>query len=154
MRSHATLTASANVSNGDTVTVNGTAITFVTSGATGAQVNIGADAAASLTNLRNYINANTVALNARSERTLGQLATVLTVLHTGTGTLTLAETSAALTVSSITNPYSYRLFPRGLKGRIYAIGMESLTVSGRTTAQAAASEFALYRARLTELGVT
>jgi|GEM_PF-3136347 len=153
MRSHATLTASANVSNGDPVTVNGTTITFVASGATGTQVNIGVDAAASLTNLRNYINANSVALNARAERTLGQLATVLTVLHTGTGTLTLTEASASLTVSSITNPYAFRLLPRSLKGKIYAVAMEDLTASGRTAAQAAASEFALYRARLTELGI-
>lgn len=152
-RSHATLTASTNVSDGDAVTVNGTVITFVTSGASGAQVNIGTDAAASLVNLRTYINANSSTLNARAERTNGQAATVLTVLHTGTGTLTLTESSATLAVSSITNPYAIRLFHRGLKGKIYAVGMEDLTVSGRTPAQAAAHEYELYRAYLTAIGV-
>lgn len=154
MRSHATLTASANVSNGDTVTVNGTTITFVTSGATGAQVNIGADANASLAALAVYINANSGTLNARAERTTGQAANVLTVLHTGTGTLTLAESSASLTVSAITNPYQIRVLPRGIKGKLYAVAMDDLTASGLTPAQAAAAEYAVYRARLTSLGIS
>lgn len=44
--------------NGETVTIDGHVITFVTSGATGQQVNIAADAAAQATALGNYIAAN------------------------------------------------------------------------------------------------
>jgi len=48
-----------NASAGDTATVNGVAITFVSSGATGNQVNIGASAAATATALYNFLNAST-----------------------------------------------------------------------------------------------
>lgn len=44
--------------NGETVTIDGHVISFVTSGATGQQVNIAADAAAQATALGNYIAAN------------------------------------------------------------------------------------------------
>jgi hypothetical protein len=47
-----------NPRNGDTVTINGTIVTFVTSGATGNQVNIGTDAAATATALCTMLNAS------------------------------------------------------------------------------------------------
>lgn len=154
MRSHATITAAGNVAANDTVTVNGTVITFVAAAPVGAQVLIGADGAASLANLKTYINANKATLNARAEQTLGQAATVLTVLHTGSAVLTLAKSAASLTLSAITNPYSWALLPRALVGTIYAIAMNDLTVSGETAAANAAAEYAGFKARLQGKGVT
>lgn len=153
MRSHATITATGNVAANDTVTVNGTVITFVAANPVGAQVLIGADGAASLANLKTYINANRATLNARAEQTTGQAATVLTVLHTGSAVLTLVKSAANLTLSAITNPYSWALLPRGLEGTIYAIAMNDLTVAGVSAAADAAAEYAGFKARLQGKGV-
>lgn len=153
-RSHATITASGNVSNSDTVVVNGTTITFVTSGATGAQVNIGADAAASLAALKTYINANSATLNARAEQTTGQVSTVLTVLHTGASLLTLTKSATNLALSSITQPYRVGLFLRGIKGTVYAVAMRNLTEAGQSAAAAALAEYTGFKARLQGKGVT
>lgn len=152
-RSHATATAAGNVSAGQTETINGTAITFVASGATGNQVNIGADAAATLVNLRTFINANTVALTARAEFTAGQANTVLSVFRTDAGMLTLATTAPNITHSSITTPYGYRGYIRNILGTTYALGLDDLTLNGMTPAQAAAREYALFRPVLTALGI-
>lgn len=51
-----TVTFTGNTANSETLTINGVVITFVTSGATGAQVNIGATAAATVQNLLGLIN--------------------------------------------------------------------------------------------------
>jgi len=53
------LTLSTNPNNGDTATIQGTTITFVTSGATGNQVNIGADNEATAVNLLAMLQAST-----------------------------------------------------------------------------------------------
>jgi hypothetical protein len=52
------ITFTGNAVAGDTVTVNGVVITFVTSGATGNQVNIGASATATATALYSFLNAS------------------------------------------------------------------------------------------------
>lgn len=49
-------------SNGETVTIGATAITFVTSGAAGNQINIAGSTAAQATALRDFINAHSAAL--------------------------------------------------------------------------------------------
>jgi hypothetical protein len=54
----ASITLASNPSASDTVTVNGTAVTFVASGASGNQVNIGVSAAATATSLFNFLNAS------------------------------------------------------------------------------------------------
>jgi hypothetical protein len=53
------ITIVSNPASGDTVTINGTTVTFVTSGGTGNQVNIGASAAATATALYTMLNAST-----------------------------------------------------------------------------------------------
>jgi pectate lyase-like protein len=52
------ITLAANPANNDTVTINGTVVTFVTSGATGNEVSIGASAAATATALYSMLNAS------------------------------------------------------------------------------------------------
>ncbi len=54
-----TYTFVANPTNTQTIVLNGTTVTFVTSGATGNQVNLGADVAATLFNLETFLNATT-----------------------------------------------------------------------------------------------
>ena len=88
----------ANPSAGDTVTINGVTITFVASGATGAQVAIGADASATATALATYLTAQTTnaSLNVASYAASAGVVTITykTVGTTGNG-FTLARSSAA-----------------------------------------------------------
>jgi len=53
-----TITFSRNPGIGATITLNGTVITFVSSGATGTQVNLGADLGTTLTNLMTLLNSS------------------------------------------------------------------------------------------------
>ena len=53
-----TITIGTNPANGDTITINGTVVTFVTSGASGLQVNIGANATATATALQAMLSAS------------------------------------------------------------------------------------------------
>src|SRR3974390_1783996 len=57
---YATAVFAANPSNGHTVTVNGTVVTFVTGTPTGAQVKIGADLATTLVSAAAYFAANAI----------------------------------------------------------------------------------------------
>jgi hypothetical protein len=66
-----------NPRNGDTVTINGTAVTFVTSGATGNQVNIGANAAATATALCTMLNASSDKNLKRSQPYTNRIAGVV-----------------------------------------------------------------------------
>lgn len=83
----------------ETVTINGHAITFKTSGATGPQVNIGANAVATAQSLKAVINAapGTYLVTASGDND----TLLLTALATGTGgnSITLTESAANLTVS-------------------------------------------------------
>jgi hypothetical protein len=104
-----------NVSNGDTVTINGAVYTFVTS-LSGAsyEVLIGANADASLTNLRKAVNGSGIpgtdyGLNTAVNRdvTAGAVtshAITLTAISTGTigNSLTLAKSATTLTVGGAT----------------------------------------------------
>lgn len=104
----ATLVSTGTFSDGDTVTINGVVLTMKTTlGATPGNVLIGASAAASITNLAAAINAPTtttaqfVALtDSTAIATMSKFtatatsATVLTIVGTGTGRLTLSETAA------------------------------------------------------------
>ncbi|CAB4162548.1 hypothetical protein UFOVP786_69 [uncultured Caudovirales phage] len=85
-----TLTFGGQPTANDTVTLNGTAITFKASGATGAQVNIGATATLTATNLLTYITTNTVALGINA----AQAGTVLTVEANAAGAVGNAITLA------------------------------------------------------------
>lgn len=85
----------------DTVTINGHAITYKASGATANQVNLGADANATIDNLVTVINAlpATYAVSAEADHTASRL--YLTSLAAGAAgnSIALAESSTATTVS-------------------------------------------------------
>ncbi len=87
-----------------TVTVNGVAIEFVASGATGSQVNIGADATATADNLRTFLSTS---VNASiDDATYGGTGTTITITHKTPGTagnsFTLAKSNAQPTISGAT----------------------------------------------------
>lgn len=105
--SSAVLTGSGTFSNGETITINGTVFTAVSSiGSTAGNFLIGANLAASLTNLAGLINAPTttsstqVAFTAVADIenvqkfTAVAAATTVTITGIGTGRLILAETAA------------------------------------------------------------
>lgn len=96
-----TITIASNPSDGDTVTVNGVAVTFKTSGATGNQVNIGASAGATATALAAFLNAASQA--ALSVATYAANASAVTVTYDVKGVagnaFTLASGQASVTVS-------------------------------------------------------
>lgn len=104
----ATVTSSgANVSNGDTLTIGGVVITFVTATPVGSQVQIGPDAQATLANLVLFINKgglnDTLAGIAIAQRT-GLLVITLWATLPGTAgnSTTLAKSAASLTISGAT----------------------------------------------------
>lgn len=98
---------SANPANNDTLTIGGTAITFVTSGATGNQVNIGTSLAATLASLlalcKGSADANLVKFvygisGASGNRFNANAAEP----GSGGNALTLAKSSSAITLSAAT----------------------------------------------------
>ncbi len=106
-----TVTFSANPTASDTLTIAGSAITFVASGATGMQVNIGANLAATLANLLTFLNAS--ADTGLVKATYGLGGSVLTITANQTvsaganagsagNALTLAKVSTAITLSGAT----------------------------------------------------
>ncbi len=82
-----------------TVTINGTTFTFVASGATGNQVNIGATLAATMTALAVALNASVIAGVALATYT--GTATALTMVHD-----TLGATGNGFTLAASTTPVS------------------------------------------------
>jgi hypothetical protein len=100
----ATATFSANPANSDTLTIAGTAITFVTSGATGNQVNIGGSLAATLANLitllTNSTDPNLIKVN---QSVSGQVVTLTAnfnqVVGAAGNALTLAKSSTVIAIS-------------------------------------------------------
>lgn len=96
------VTFGANPANSNTLTIAGAAITFVTSGATGQQVNIGLDTTATAQATKALINANP----ALYKVTAAGLANVLTLTAIEIGTngnaVTLAASALQPTVSGAT----------------------------------------------------
>ncbi|MGO4171557.1 DUF3383 domain-containing protein [Bosea sp. TAF32] len=97
--------AAGNAANNDVVTVNGTGVTFKTSGAAGNQVNIGADNIASAAALATFLNGSTDAgIAAASYFALnGTVYVVYDVPGTAGNAFTLAKTGGAnITLSGAT----------------------------------------------------
>ncbi|HEY5046715.1 MAG TPA: hypothetical protein VII49_01680, partial [Rhizomicrobium sp.] len=93
------VTFGSNPTNGDTVTVNGVAITFVTSGATGNQVNIGGSAAATALALYTFLAAQTANASLNVARYAMDATGSVVLIYAGVATgLTLAKSSTAMTV--------------------------------------------------------
>ncbi len=101
-RAKGTITFAANPSASSTITLNGTTVTFVASGATGNQVNIAGTLAATLTALATFLNASADVQITKCFYHVN--ATVLTVVYKTAGTSGNAFTLAAsvATVSGAT----------------------------------------------------
>lgn len=99
-----TVTFSVNPTAGDTVTLNGTVFTFVASGATGNQVNIGVDLATTLTSAAVVYNASVVAGVALATYTEnGTVVTVTYDTYAAAGnTYTLAASAATASGATLT----------------------------------------------------
>jgi hypothetical protein len=104
----ATVTSSgANVSNGDTLTIGGVVITFVTAAPVGSQVQIGPSAQDTLQNLVLFINRgglnDALAGIAIAQRTSLLVVTLWATLPgTAGNSTTLAKSAASLTISGAT----------------------------------------------------
>lgn len=99
-----TVTLTANPAANDTVTINGTAVTFVAASPTVNQVLIGASAAATAQNLQALLAASTdVNLSACSYSLSGSVITVTAIAVGIAGNaITLAKTSSSITLSDAT----------------------------------------------------
>jgi hypothetical protein len=94
---------SGNPAVNDTVTVNGVAVTFVASGATGNQVNIGANAGATALALYTFLAAQTSNTSLKVGRyDMDALGTTVICYSAASPSFTLAESSSAITVTALT----------------------------------------------------
>lgn len=87
--------------NPDTVTVNGTAITFVSINPTGSQVLVGATSSITATNLKTFLSASVDSNIVQATYSISGLVITVTAVAVGTGgnSFTLAKSSTSLTVS-------------------------------------------------------
>lgn len=145
LKSTATLLSAGTFSDGDTVTIGGVVFTAKTAlGVTAGQFLIGANAAASITNLTGLINApgttnsTGVALSAADQATISDdlgltavatSSTVMTITGVGSGRLILSETAANWSWSS---NYIHAYF--GKKGAIDLVVQDTSPVDMRPTA--------------------
>ncbi|WP_369067473.1 DUF3383 family protein [Burkholderia gladioli] len=99
-----TVTLTTNPAANDTVTINGTAVTFVAAAPSGSQVLIGGSAAATAANLQAFLAASADAnLSQCSYSTTGAVTTVTAIALGNAGNaITLAKSSSAITLSGAT----------------------------------------------------
>jgi hypothetical protein len=117
----------------DTVTIGGTTITFVLSGAAGSQVNIGADAVATAAALAAYVNANSGSLGVTAVSGVdieGAVRCTLVAVAAGAGgnSIALAKSSSAITLSaaSLTGGSAIGVVPSGMRRGAVATGADYL----------------------------
>jgi hypothetical protein len=136
-----TITFSAAPANNDTVTVNGVVITWVTSGATGNQINIPGTAALAAAALQTFLaSSSNPLLTVMSYTNPASAPTVVYCLATTSGSggnsYTLAKTSTAITVSGAT-------LTGGGVGTAINTMLSGTTALGAYTAAGQAAESAL-----------
>lgn len=90
--------------NNDTITVNGTLVTYVTSGATGSQINIGTDLAATMTATAAFLNGSAdTSIDDMTYSVVGtKIYCVSKITGTGGNAYTLAKSGTNLSVSGAT----------------------------------------------------
>lgn len=96
-----TIVLTGNPANSDTITVNGTLITFVTGTATGSQVHIGASAQITAANLNTFLanSVNTNIVQASYSIVAETITVTFNQVGTGGNAFTLAKSSANITIS-------------------------------------------------------
>lgn len=103
MQADGTVTAGSNPANSDTLTIAGTAITFVTGTPSGNQVKIGASDTVTMANLLAFLQASSDVNLITCSYFLDSTGLILTVTSIVTGpggdTITLTKSSSALTLS-------------------------------------------------------
>ena len=120
MAATGSITFSAQPAVNSTVTINGTAFTFVASGATGNQVNIGANLAATMTALAVALNASVVAGVALATYT--GTATALTMVYDVLGSTGNTFTLAASTTPASNGTVSAATLTGGLNAHTFHVG--------------------------------
>lgn len=120
-------------SDGDTVTINGQAITFVTAGASGMEIEIPGTIGATATALANFINDNTTALGVSA--TVAAAVTTITANDPGeTGnSITLAKSGTNIAVSGATLTGGTDITETVAdveRGRWYQLGVETALPQG------------------------
>ena len=98
-----TFTFTAQPAATSTITINGVTVTFVASGATGAQVNIGASVTATVTALQTYLAAATGALATQTYVAAANVLTV-TAVTAGTAANTVAIAASASANATLSAP--------------------------------------------------
>ena len=122
VKAYGTISISGQPSNGDSFTIDGTAVTFVSSSPTGNQVIIGSSAAVTMQNLLNFLAASTDVNISLATYTInglvitvtygvvGTVGNAFTLVKSGTNlavsAATLASGAIASTVSAVTAPGS------------------------------------------------
>lgn len=97
-----TVTVSSQPSDADTLTINGHAITFKTSGAAGAEVNIGGTTSITAASLRALVNANQELYGVSAGGTTTGVALTALVSGTAGNSITLAKSGTNPSVSGAT----------------------------------------------------
>lgn len=118
------ITFSAQPAVSSTITINGTVFTFVASGATGAQCNIGANLAATMTALAVVLNANGTV--GGSFATYAATATAVTITRGTLGTTGNAVTLAASTSPASNGTVSAATLTGGANSHTFISGAASL----------------------------
>jgi hypothetical protein len=136
------ITFSAQPAVNATVTINGTAFTFVASGATGNQVNIGANLAATMTALAVALNASVVPGVALATYT--GTATALTMVHDTLGSAGNAFTLAASTTPASNGTVSGATLTGGLNSHTFMSGNWILPSMSIEVAMPEVPRFAMY----------
>jgi len=92
------ITLASNPANNDTLNINGTVVTFVTSGASGNQVNIGSSATATATALYTMLNASSDSNLTKSQPYANPSAGLVTLAYQGSGYWESLSTSDATAI--------------------------------------------------------
>lgn len=154
VRASGTIELTGNPSNGDSVTIKGTAVTFVSGTASGNQVHIGADAAATSVALQTFLQASADAnLSANLYNTIGQITTITArVYGTAGNSYGLLKNGSNITVSASTllggvaadtltvNGTAFTFVPSGATGNQILVGPTATTTAANAQAILSASE--------------
>lgn len=135
------ITFDSNPADGDTITVNGVVYTFLDTPVAGTDIQIGATAADTATNLQTVLDASADPLITVATYTVN--GTVVSIVHdtpgAGGNAFTLATDSAAITLSGATlsggvtataADDTSNAYPSGIQNPSFCVGAATVSVSG------------------------